>query len=280
MLSLNCFGLYQLLQMSHYVVTKHLQIKRSTMNDVNPIYSNGVSRYFTQLTISMIMVLISIIFVNQNGFVLHGIIHTYIIMIITNTINNNSIYKLNQIKHICYTLNNGRIFVYRSNTNGIFGFMITRYDEFDANPYKLDISHTIHNKKHNFDLIVCIITVFDSIIPLIKLLRVVIQSIIDEIFSFIYISVNTKINVVLMILNYQFNAKIDTMKVVCSITKRIDDFNQTIVGYKTQQPEIIIDMVDTAICMCNVVMVQSGYNSGKIRVKYGSSGGKTRVKPG
>ena len=153
-------------------------------------------------------------------------------MIITNTMNNNSIYKFNQNSHIYYTLNNRRIVVYRSNTNAIFGFMITRYDEFDTNPYKIDISHTIHNKKHNFDLIVCTMTVFDSIIPLIKLLHVVIQSIIGKIFSFIYILVNTNVNVVLRILNYQFNVKIDTMKVVWSITKEIDDFNQIIVRYK------------------------------------------------
>ena len=171
--------------------------------------------------------MIIIMIINQNGFVLHRTIHTYITIIITTTINNNSMhmYKFNQNSHICYKWSESRMVVYRSNKNVIFEFMITRYDEFDANTYKMHLFHTIHNKIQNFGVIVCVITVNTSIISLIKMLGVAIQSIIGEIISFIYISVTTNVNVVLIILIYQFNAKIDTIK-VCLITKGMDDFHQ------------------------------------------------------
>ena len=134
------------------------------MHGVNPIYSNAVSPYFTQLNTLMIILLISIVVVHQNGFVLDRIINTYIIIIITitNTINNISMYKFNNSHKFC-KLNYIRLVVFRLDKNVICVFTITRCDEFDADSYKTDVFHTILHKIHNFDAIVCIVKVNNCI---------------------------------------------------------------------------------------------------------------------
>ena len=65
-----------------------------------------------------------------------------------------------------------------------------------------------------------------------------------------------------MIINCQFNAKVDTtMKAVCSITNEPHDFDQIILGCRTTH--------DTTKRMANVVMMQSGWNRDSIRVQSG-----------
>ena len=75
--------------------------------------------------------------------------------------------------------------VYRLNKNVIFVFMITRYDEFDTNPYKIDKFRAICNKTLYFDVIVCIVNVNDSIMYLTELLVVVIKPLVTYFHLFI-----------------------------------------------------------------------------------------------
>ena len=168
------------------------------MHSVSPIYSTAVSLYFTPLNILRVILLISMIVVDQNGFVLDAIIHICEIVIVANAINGDSMYKFRQNNHIYYKLNKSRIIVYRLNTNVIFVYIITRYDEFGANPYKIDVFHSIHNKIHYFDVIIRKINVKNSVIYLIELLGVGIKSLVTYFHLCTYISVDAN---VLMIIN-------------------------------------------------------------------------------